>query len=132
MTGSINCEVQETRPEADTRLQSGGPTVPRYALLEAVLALRDLRLKAIYTVRDAAEIFNVSTRTVQDWVRDGKLIARDLPGRGRFLPLDMEVFLQSSVKKRQKAADETHLSDGDAEGHIRGNVRKGRLTPRHM
>lgn len=73
--------------------------VTLYALLEPLLSEKGLRLKGIYTVRDAASIFDVSVRTIQDWMRDGKLIARDLPGRGRFLSEDLERLLQNSVRK---------------------------------
>jgi len=76
-------------------------TTARYPLLEALLEQKGLKLKGIYTVRDAAEIFSVSFRTIQDWIRDGKLLARELPGRGRFLSGDLERFLQESVRKRE-------------------------------
>jgi excisionase family DNA binding protein len=75
----------------------------RYALLEAILEEKGLELKGIYTIRDTASIFGVSVRTIQDWVRDGKLMARDLPGRGRFLSEDLEQFLQNSVRKHGPA-----------------------------
>jgi excisionase family DNA binding protein len=75
--------------------------VARYPLLEALLEQKGLELKGIYTVRDAARIFGVSVRTIQDWVRDGKLLARDLPGRGRFLSEDLERFLQESARRRE-------------------------------
>lgn len=71
----------------------------KYPLLEAILVVRKLTLKAIYTNRDAAKIFGVSVRTIQDWIRDQKLTCRDLPGRGRFLSEDLESFLQQSSRK---------------------------------
>ena len=71
----------------------------KFPLLEAILAARGLTLKAIYTNRDAAEIFAISVRTVQDWIRDHKLTCRNLPGRGRFLSEDLETFLQQSTRK---------------------------------
>jgi hypothetical protein len=40
----------------------------------------------------------VSVRTIQDWIRSRKLHARDLPGRGRFLAQDLELFLEQSIK----------------------------------
>jgi excisionase family DNA binding protein len=67
-------------------------------LLQRLLLEKGLLLKGIYSNKDAAEIFGVSTRTIQEWVRSGKLHARDLPGRGRFLSHDLEEFLQLSVK----------------------------------
>lgn len=54
------------------------------ALLEQLLFEKGLQLKGIYTNRDAATIFGVSVRTLQDWIWEGKLRVRGLPGRGRF------------------------------------------------
>ncbi len=71
----------------------------RFPLLQTILIQKDLPLRAIYTNRDFAEVFGVSVRTVQDWIREGKLLPRNLPGRGRFLPEDIEAFLQASLKK---------------------------------
>jgi transposase len=73
-------------------------------LLERLLFEKSLQLKGIYTNKDAAKIFGVSTRTIQDWLRSHKLRSRDLPGRGRFLSQDLELFLQESVK-RQRGGD---------------------------
>jgi Helix-turn-helix domain len=83
---------------AGVRLMS--PVAGKYPLLEGVLAAKDLPLKGICTNRDAAEIFGVSVRTIQDWVRNGDLISRNLPGRGRFLSEDLENFLRNSVWRR--------------------------------
>jgi hypothetical protein len=77
----------------------GDSDTPRiYPLLEPILMQKGLKFQGIYTNQDAARIFGVSVRTIQDWCRDGKLISRDLPGRGRFLSEDFEVFLQNSVR----------------------------------
>ena len=75
----------------------------RYPLLEALLEQRGLKLKGLYTIRDAATIFNVSRRTIQEWVRDEKLTVRDLPGRFRFLSEDLERFLEKSVGKAKSS-----------------------------
>jgi len=72
-----------------------------YPLLERVLFEMGLPLKGIYTTKDAAKIFGVSIRTIQDWCREGKLIPRDLPGRGRFLSADLEEFLQRSLTRKR-------------------------------
>ena len=72
-----------------------------YPLLRALLEQRSLPLQGIYTNHDAAQIFQVSVRTIQDWSRDGKLRTRDLPGRGRFLSEDLEAFLQGSVRRTE-------------------------------
>jgi hypothetical protein len=71
----------------------------QYPLLVALLIQKGLPMKGIWTLGDVAEIFDVSKRTIQDWIRDGKLIPRDLPGRGRFLSEDLESFLQNSRRK---------------------------------
>lgn len=71
-----------------------------YPLLEPILKQRGLALLGIYTNGDAARIFGVSIRTVQDWCREGKLRSRDLPGRGRFLSTDLEAFLETSLRTR--------------------------------
>ncbi len=71
----------------------------RYPLLEPLLAAAGLQLQGIYTIRDAAKIFGVTSRTIQERCRGGKLPSRDLPGRGRFLSEDLEAFLRDSVRR---------------------------------
>jgi hypothetical protein len=56
----------------------------------------------VYTIKDTAALFGVSPRTIVDWCRDGKLTPRDLPGHGRFLCEDLEIFLQQSPRPREK------------------------------
>lgn len=90
--------------------------IPRYALLEALLAQLGLVLKGLYTISDAAQIFGVSRRTIQDWIRDGKLNARNL-GRYRFLSEDLESFLQNSViKHRLNSTEHGHSQLSNPEG----------------
>lgn len=74
----------------------------RYALLEAVLAEKGLHLKGTYTMQDVADIFAVSIRAIQERVQTGRLKARDLPGRARFLSQDLEDFLQRSSRGRRQ------------------------------
>jgi hypothetical protein len=69
---------------------------PKYPLLEAILALRQMTLQPIYTNQDVAKLFCVSVRAIQDRVASGQLVARNLPGRGRFFPMDLEEFLRNS------------------------------------
>jgi len=73
-----------------------------YPLLQALLEQKGLELTGLYTIRDAATIFGESRRTIQEWVREAKLIARDLPGRARFLSEDLEQFLEKSIRRREK------------------------------
>ena len=74
---------------------------PSYPLLEQLLTMRGLTLQPIYTNRDVAAIFGVSIRAVQDRIQRGGLIPRDLPGRARFLPQDLEEFLVNSKVSRR-------------------------------
>jgi hypothetical protein len=68
----------------------------KYPMLEAILAIKNLPLEPMYTTRSIAAIFSVSARSVQNWMASGKLIARHLPGRWKFLTQDVEDFLQAS------------------------------------
>ena len=76
------------------------PTLTKFHLLESVLAQTGLPLKGIYTNRDAAEIFGVSVRAIQDRVKNGELVSRNLPGHGRFLSEDLEDFLRNSTRSQ--------------------------------
>ena len=71
-----------------------------YPLLQELLKLRGLPLKPMYTNREVAEIFGVSIRAIQARIQKGDLIARDLPGRARFLPSDLEEYLSKSRRVR--------------------------------
>lgn len=71
---------------------------PNYPLLEEILGLRGMTLQALYTIRDVAKLFAVTTRSIQSRVAAGELQARDLPGRGKFLSVDLEEFLRQSKK----------------------------------
>ncbi len=68
----------------------------KYPLLQRLLALKELALMPTYTNRTVAQIFGVTTRTIQSWIASGKMKARDLPGRVTFLPVDLEDFLNRS------------------------------------
>jgi hypothetical protein len=74
----------------------------KYLLLAEVLALRQHPLKPFYSVRDVAALFGVTARAIQSRVSAGQLTKRDLPGRAKFLPGDLEEFLQKS-KRGSKA-----------------------------
>jgi hypothetical protein len=84
----------------------------RYPLLEALVVQQGLIMKGIWSLLDTAQLFptplpgkHVSVRTIQDWIKDGKLVPRDLPGRGRFLSEDLEKFLQASLRKHGESKD---------------------------
>jgi len=72
---------------------------PRFPLLEQLSRLRGLPLLPMYKTRDVAALFGVSPRAISDWVADGRLQARDLPGRNRFLPQDIEQLLATSLQR---------------------------------
>lgn len=70
-----------------------------YPLLEAILQIKGFSLQATYSNADVANLFETSVRTIQSRVADGSLPSRNLIGRARFLPIDLEQFLENSAKK---------------------------------
>jgi hypothetical protein len=64
--------------------------------------MNERQLQATYSVRDLARIFNVSTRAIQNRVASGQIWTRDLPGRAKFLNVDLENYLESASKKRER------------------------------
>jgi transposase len=75
------------------------PQMTRYPRLEAILSMKNLPLKPMYSNRDVAEIFGVTIKTIQNYVAAGKLHPRDLPGRAKYLAQDLEDYIESSLKK---------------------------------
>jgi len=71
---------------------------PKYPLLEEMLALRQMVLQPTYTIRDVAKLFGVTVRSIQSRVASGKLATRDLPGRAKFLPCDLDEYLRQSKR----------------------------------
>lgn len=76
-----------------------------YPLLEALLRAKGLSVQGIYTYRDVTDIFDCSKRALQDRIRSGQLTMRNLPGRGKFLSVDLEDFLQNSLQKAGKRGE---------------------------
>jgi len=76
--------------------------VGKYPLLQALLEERGLSLKGTYTYHDTTEIFKCSIRSLQDRIRSGELQKRNLPGRAKFLSVDLENFLENSLEKAPK------------------------------
>jgi hypothetical protein len=74
-----------------------------YPLLEALLREKSLPLKGTYTYRDTVAVFGCSIRALQERIRSGKLRARNLPGRAKFLSIDLEDFLENSVITKGQA-----------------------------
>ena len=71
-----------------------------YPLFRAYLSIKGLALKPAYTVHEVAGIFEVSARTIQSWVADGRLNSRNIPGRAKILPADIEALLSVSERDR--------------------------------
>jgi hypothetical protein len=80
------------------------PKPGKFPLLETILAHKGLQLKGTYTVRDVAELFGVCVRAIQARIQRGELASRSLPGRAKFLSLDLEQFLQNSSRRLKTAS----------------------------
>jgi hypothetical protein len=74
------------------------PKPSKYPLLETILAHKGLQLQGTYSVRDVASIFSVGVRAIQDRMKKGELNSRSLPGRAKFLSIDLEDFLRNSSR----------------------------------
>jgi hypothetical protein len=74
---------------------------PKYPLLAAILAIQNVPLKPMYTNRDVAQIFEVCVRVIQNRISAGRLTPRDLPGRWKFFPQDLEDFLRKSHRAKR-------------------------------
>ena len=72
----------------------------KYPLLQSLLEQKHLPMKGVFTYRDLAKLFDAGVRTIQVWCKDGKIVVRDLPARGRFLAQDVEDFLERSVRQQ--------------------------------
>jgi hypothetical protein len=81
---------------------STSSAVPKYPLLQEILSIKDIQLQATYTIRDIAKIFSVSVRAIQSRVASGQLISRNLPGRAKFLPQNLESFLTGSRNRERR------------------------------
>ena len=66
--------------------------------------LRDLGLPFLprYTKSELVPVLGAEGRTLQEWMRDGRLPSRKLPNNVRCLPADVEEFLANS--RRDPAA----------------------------
>jgi len=82
----------------DDHDSNGQPAAKNCPLLRSLLWDRGLPYQPFYTTADVARIFSVSQRAILYLMAGGKLTARDLPGRARFLPQDLEDYLKNSKK----------------------------------
>jgi Helix-turn-helix domain len=75
------------------------PEPSKYPMLEAILVIQKKPLQPMYSNSDLAGIFKTCVRSIQNWTSSGLLIPRNLPGRWKFLPQDIEDFLIASRKR---------------------------------
>ena len=78
------------------------PKLDAYPLLEALLRAKNLTLRGTYRYRDVTDIFDCSVRSLQERIRSGQLRKRNLPGRAKFLAVDLEDFLRNSVTTKDR------------------------------
>lgn len=84
--------IQDSQP-----CQQTGPSL--YPLFETMLRSKGMKLQATYTCKDIANLFGVSGRTIQCKVKNGVLPSRKLIGSGRFLPVDIENYLNNAGER---------------------------------
>jgi len=72
--------------------------VQNYPLLDGVLTARGKMPQAMYSNQDVAALFGVGVRTIQMWIKKKALVPRHLPGKARFLAIDIEHFLTASKR----------------------------------
>ena len=88
---------------------------PRFPLLEEMLRIKRMPLKAGFTNGDLARLFGVSGRAICARVQSGQLTSRNLPGRAKFLPSDVEEFLRNSKRNpRRKDGEEPKQNSKEA------------------
>lgn len=90
-------ELHTGQSAPTTELEPFQPNGGRpYPLFETMLQSKGLKLQATYTCQDIATLFGVTARTIQSKAKDGTLPSRKLIGGARFLPVDLENYLQSA------------------------------------
>ena len=67
-----------------------------FPCLSSYLELKGMPLKAAYTVHEVAAMFDVCPRTIQTWICTGRLKQRNVPGRAKTFPADLEALLAAS------------------------------------
>jgi hypothetical protein len=100
----------------------------RLPLLAQLSRRRGLPLLPIYRTRDVAALFGVKNRAIRDRVADGDLQDRDLPGRARFFPEDLERFLEASAQTRDAPEAQPPGADAKPSGRRRDGFRARRST----
>jgi excisionase family DNA binding protein len=52
----------------------------------------------LLTLREAAEVLRLSTRTVREYVRRGEIVGRIIGGRWRFRRADLDAFFENAPR----------------------------------
>lgn len=55
--------------------------------------------KELYTIKDLTNMFNVTSATIHNWIKDGKLIKHKIGGRTEFRKEDVEKLINLSRKE---------------------------------
>jgi len=74
----------------------------RYPRLWELLQFKRLPFKPMFTVAETGAIFGVNRRTILKMIAAGRIVARDLPGRARFLAADLEEYLNNRKHNRKQ------------------------------
>ena len=92
--------------------QTSAPVTPptNYPLLRSLLGDLGLPLLPRYTKSDLVPVLAAKPRTIQEWMRSGRLPSRRMPNNFRCLPSDLEEFLQNS----RVNSDSDPVEGGDA------------------
>jgi hypothetical protein len=93
---TLHADVHEPGMPDVVEMRDQPPRLDTYPLLEGLLRAKGLSLKGTYSYRDAADIFDCSVRALQERIKNGELRKRNLPGRAKFLAIDLEEFLRNS------------------------------------
>ena len=88
----------------------------RYPRLSSFLALKGHALKSAFTLQEVAAMFDVSVRTIQNWTKSGHLNQRDVPGRAKIFPADVETLFANSDPAKQ--VEEELSSTKRFSGHV--------------
>jgi hypothetical protein len=100
----------------------------RYPLLNTYLELKGLSLKAAFTVHEVGTMFDVSARSIQTWICMGRLKQRDVPGRAKIFPADLEALLAAS--ERPSTRDATRESENLGQEKVRAEKKRARNPKR--
>ena len=62
----------------------------------------------LLTLREAAEVLRLSTRTVREYVQRGEIEGRIIGGRWRFRRADLDAFFENAPSKWDFAGKHSH------------------------